>query len=77
MQVGHGAAGRREVVRDQVRWVSLRRGKARERGHAILAPQEGAVEALTWLTGGFVPDGELVALDSQDRPSFQLMQNIL
>ncbi len=37
----------------------------------------GVVEALTSLKGGFVLDGELVALDSQGRPSFQLMQNNL
>ena len=35
------------------------------------------MEALTSLKGGFVLDGELVALDSQDRPSFQIMQNSL
>jgi DNA ligase D-like protein (predicted ligase) len=35
------------------------------------------VEALASLNGGFVLDGELVALDSQGRPSFQLMQNSL
>jgi bifunctional non-homologous end joining protein LigD len=32
---------------------------------------------LASLKGDFVLDGELVALDSQGRPSFQLMQNSL
>ena len=35
------------------------------------------VEALALLRGDFVLDGELVALDSQGRPSFQLLQNNL
>ncbi|MGA7882942.1 MAG: hypothetical protein WCD63_18940, partial [Terrimicrobiaceae bacterium] len=35
----------------------------------------GVVEAFVSLKGDFVLDGELVALDSQGRPSFQLMQN--
>jgi bifunctional non-homologous end joining protein LigD len=35
------------------------------------------VEALTQLDGDFVLDGELVALDSQGRPSFQVLQNNL
>ena len=35
------------------------------------------VEALASLGGDFVLDGELVALDSQGRPSFQLLQNNL
>jgi hypothetical protein len=35
------------------------------------------VDALVSLDGDFVLDGELVALDSQGRPSFQLLQNIL
>jgi ATP-dependent DNA ligase len=33
------------------------------------------VDALASLDGDFVPDGELVALDSRGRPSFQLLQN--
>ena len=37
----------------------------------------GVVEALASLEGDFVLDGELVALDSQGRPSFQLLQNSL
>ncbi len=37
----------------------------------------GVVETLALLDGDFVLDGELVALDSQGRPSFQLMQNSL
>src|SRR5262245_30818153 len=32
-------------------------------------------EPLAQLEGDFVLDGELVALDSQGRPSFQLLQN--
>jgi ATP-dependent DNA ligase len=34
----------------------------------------GIVDALSSLDGDFVFDGELVALDSQGRPSFQLLQ---
>jgi bifunctional non-homologous end joining protein LigD len=35
------------------------------------------VEVLASLAGDFVLDGELVAIDSQGRPSFQLLQNNL
>ena len=35
------------------------------------------VEALASLEGDFILDGELVALDSQGRPSFQVLQNNL
>ena len=35
------------------------------------------VQALASLEGDFVLDGELVALDSQGKPSFQLLQNNL
>ena len=35
------------------------------------------IEALASLGGGFVLDGELVAIDSQGRPYFQLLQNNL
>ena len=50
-----------------------------------IAPQEGSqqalpgiMEALGSLWGDLVRDGELVALDPQDKPSFQLLQhNIL
>ena len=37
----------------------------------------GVVGALATLDGDFVLDGELVALDSQGRPSFQVLQNNL
>src|SRR6478736_9071124 len=37
----------------------------------------GVVDALASLDGDFVLDGELVALDSQGRPSFQVLQNNL
>ena len=37
----------------------------------------GIVDALAALDGDFVLDGELVALDSQGRPSFQVLQNNL
>ena len=37
----------------------------------------GVVEAFASLEGDFVLDGEVVALDSQGRPSFQLVQNII
>ncbi|HEY5812180.1 MAG TPA: hypothetical protein VIT23_05975 [Terrimicrobiaceae bacterium] len=33
------------------------------------------VDALASLEGDFVLDGELVAIDPQGRPSFQLLQN--
>jgi bifunctional non-homologous end joining protein LigD len=35
------------------------------------------VEALSAIGSDFVLDGELVALDSQGKPSFQLLQNSL
>ena len=37
----------------------------------------GVVDALASLDGDFVLDGELVALDSKGRPSFQILQNNL
>jgi ATP-dependent DNA ligase len=37
----------------------------------------GVVDALASLNGDFVLDGELVALDSLGRPSFQILQNTL
>jgi bifunctional non-homologous end joining protein LigD len=37
----------------------------------------GVVDALSSLDGDFVLDGELVALDSHGKPSFQLLQNSL
>ena len=37
----------------------------------------GIVEALASLEGDFVLDGELVALDSQGKPSFELLQSSL
>ena len=37
----------------------------------------GVVDALASLDGDFVLDGELVALDSKGRPSFQVLQNNL
>jgi ATP-dependent DNA ligase len=37
----------------------------------------GVVDALASLEGDFVLDGELVALDPQGRPSFQILQNNL
>ena len=37
----------------------------------------GVVEAIASLEGDFVLDGELVALDPQGRPSFQILQNNL
>jgi bifunctional non-homologous end joining protein LigD len=58
--------------------------KAPAGGHAILAPEKllngrfpSVVEALASLEGDFILDGELVALDSQGRPSFQVLQNNL
>ena len=36
----------------------------------------GVVETIASLEGDFVLDGELVALDSQGSPSFQMLQNI-
>jgi ATP-dependent DNA ligase len=36
----------------------------------------GVVDALASLKGDFVLDGELVAFDSQGRPSFQILQNV-
>jgi bifunctional non-homologous end joining protein LigD len=36
----------------------------------------GVVDALASLKGDFVLDGELVAFDSQGRPSFQILQDV-
>ena len=44
---------------------------------AQLHMQTSIVDALASLDGDFVLDGELVALDSQGRPSFQVLQNNL
>ena len=69
-----------EIKFDGYRCIAVKRAAS----HAILAPQEGAQlgaslassEALASLEGDFVLDSELVALDSQGRPSLQLLQNI-
>jgi ATP-dependent DNA ligase len=59
-------------------------GQTRQGGYRLLTPREvlnqrfpGLWMPLASLKGDFVLDGELVALDSQGRPSFQLMQNSL
>ena len=86
MQVGHGAAGGREVGRfeikfDGYRCVAVKRGREVtlfSRHEKVLNRRfPGVVQAFASLDGDFVLDGELVALDSQVRPSFQFMQNIL
>ena len=68
-----------EIKFDGYRCVAVKRGKEVtlfSRHRKVLTRRFlGVVEALISLEGDFVVDGELVALDSQGRPSFQLLQN--
>ena len=70
-----------EIKFDGYRCIAVKRGREVtlfSRHEKVLNKRFlGVVEALTSLKGGFVLDGELVALDSQGRPSFQLLQNSL
>ena len=68
-----------EIKFDGYRCVAVKRGSKVtlfSRHKKVLTRRfPGVVEAFASLEGDFVLDGELVALDSQGRPSFQLMQN--
>ena len=83
MQAGPGATSGREVdLRDQIhgyRCIAVKREREVtlfSRHKKVLNKRfPRVVEALASLGDDFLPDGELVALDSQGRPSFQLLQN--
>ena len=86
MQAGHGAlpVGKKwafEIKLDGYRCIAVKRAKnvtLFSRHKKVLNRRfPRVVEAFASLEGDFVLDGELVALDSQGRPSFQLMQNSL
>ena len=67
-----------EIKLDGYRCIAVKRGREVtlfSRHEKVLNRRfPGVVEALALLQGDFVLDGELVALDSQGRPSFQLLQ---
>jgi bifunctional non-homologous end joining protein LigD len=68
-----------EIKFDGYRCIAVKRGREVtlfSRHKKVLNRRfSSVVEALALLEGNFVLDGELVALDSQWRPSFQLLQN--
>ena len=68
-----------EIKFDGYRCIAVKRGREVtlfSRHKKVLNKRfSGVVEALALLDGDFVLDGELVALDSQGLPSFQLIQN--
>ena len=70
-----------EIKFDGYRCIALKRGREVtlfSRNQKVLNKRfTMVVEALASPKGGFVLDGELVALDSQGRPSFQLLQSNL
>ena len=69
-----------EIKFDGYRCIAVKRGRRSRYSHATRRCSTNAsrvVDALASLDGDFVLDGELVALDSQGRPSFQLLQNNL
>ena len=70
-----------EIKFDGYRCIAVKRGKELtlfSRHKKVLNRRfPGVVEALASLGGDFVLDGELVAMDPQGRPSFQLLQNNL
>ena len=70
-----------EIKLDGYRCIAVKRGREVtlfSRHKKVLTRRfPSVVEAFVSLEGDFVLDGELVALDSQGRPSFQLMQNSL
>ncbi len=70
-----------ELKFDGYRCIAVKRGRAVtlfSRNQKVLNKRfPGVVDALVSLDGDFVLDGELVALDSQGRPSFQILQNNL
>ena len=68
-----------EIKFDGYRCIAVKQGKEVtlfSRHKKVLNSRfPGVVEALSSLGGDFVLDGELVALDSRGRPSFQILQN--
>ena len=70
-----------EIKFDGYRCIAVKRGREVtlfSRNEKVLNKRfPKVVEALASLEGDFVLDGELVALDSQGRPSFQLLQSNL
>ena len=70
-----------EIKFDGYRCIAVKRGQEVtlfSRHKKVLNKRfPGVVDALASLDGDFVLDGELVALDSQGRPSFQILQNNL
>ena len=70
-----------EIKFDGYRCIAVKRGKEVtlfSRHQKVLNKRfPEVVDALASLEGDFVLDGELVALDPQGRPSFQLLQNNL
>jgi bifunctional non-homologous end joining protein LigD len=70
-----------EIKFDGYRCIAVKRGKAVtlfSRHKKVLNKRfPRVVEALSSIGSDFVLDGELVALDSQGRPSFQILQNNL
>jgi bifunctional non-homologous end joining protein LigD len=74
-----GEAWTFEIKFDGYRCVAVKRGSAVtlfSRNEKVLNERfPKVVDALASLEGDFVLDGELVAIDPQGRPSFQLLQN--
>jgi bifunctional non-homologous end joining protein LigD len=70
-----------EVKLDGYRCIAVKRAKhvtLFSRHESVLNRRfSGVVRAIASIDGDFILDGELVALDSQGRPSFQLMQDSL
>ena len=70
-----------EIKLDGYRCIAVKRGrevKLFSRHKKVLNKRfPGIVDAFASLDGDFVLDGELVALDSKGRPSFQILQNNL
>jgi DNA ligase D-like protein (predicted ligase) len=70
-----------EIKFDGSRCIAVKRGREVtlfSRHRKILNKRfPGIVDAFASLDGNFVLDGELVALDSKGRPSFQILQNNL
>ena len=70
-----------DIKFDGYRCIAVKRGREVtlfSRNQKVLNKRfSGVVDVLASLDGDFVLDGELVALDSQGRPSFQLLQNNL
>ena len=90
MQARHGAASGEkwtfEIKFDGYRCIAVKRGRELHINIVTLFSRNQKVlnrrfpvivDVLASLAGDFVFDGELVALDPQGRPSFQLLQNNL